>query len=598
MTRITWGRRWSLPALLVLFTAALLVPPPAPAQSGSVVVDDDGAGFSTSPAWIISGGVAGAYGGSYRHDGGSGAEPGSWARWQPAIPASGYYQISMRWAAHSNRPDAAPVTVAYDGGVDVAVRVNQQQSNNTWVVLGTYPMAAGSSGYVQIGADDAGYTVADAVQFTPTTVPPPSFPSFAFQGVALNPASLSYNPTGEIIFPSVIRAADHFTNPLGDYYLYYAPHDSPGGISLAYSDSPTGPWTEYAHNPVISNVWSPHYNVGHVSSPHVIWNADEGKLFLYFHGDNDKTRLAASADGVTFSYEGVMVSTTMFSNVSETSYARVFAYTIPAKQNRYIMLLMGNNAGTRRIYLAWSNDGRSWTTQATPLISPNAEEGANLSGPWFYPWGGEYYVLYHASSGNIHITRVGANFDHQQHLGVFYDDPADRAASPALISHNGYTYMLYERGPRLSAEIAYARAGGAAQRFEAEGLPVSTSGDAHSVFADAQMSEGAGTKLNANSAGDFATYTLPVAAAGTYSVRVRVKRQNTRGIYQLGVQGAPLGQPMDFYASGDTYEELTVGTVRFASPGSTTVSFTAVGKNSNSQGLTLGLDYIALVPLP
>ena len=591
------SRRWRLPAILALL-AALLSPTPAPAQSGAIVVDDSDPGFSTSSAWTVSGGVAGAYGGSYRHDGASGAEPGGWARWRPTIPTPGHYQISMRWAAHSNRPDAAPVTVVYDGGVDLAVRVNQQQSNNSWVVLGTYPLAAGSAGYVQIGTDDAGYTVADAIQLTLVAAPAAPFPSFSYQGVMLNPASLSYNPTGEIIFPGVIRAADHFSNPLGDYYLYYAPHDAPGGISLAYSDSPAGPWTEYANNPLIANVWPPHYSVSHVSSAHPIWNAEEGKLFLYYHGENSQTRLATSTDGISFSHQGVVASTGMFSNLSETSYARVFEYTIPTKQNRYIMLLMGNNAGTRRIYLAWSNDGRSWTAQQTPLISPNTQEGANVSAPWFYPWGGDYYVIYHASSGNMHITRVGANLDQEQHLGVFYDDPVERAASPALISHGGYTYMLYERGPRLSAEIALARAGGPPQRFEAESLAVSTSGDAHSVFADAQMSAGAGTKLNADAAGDFAAYTLAVPAAGSYSLRVGIKRQNTRGIYQLSVLGAPLGQPVDLYAASDTYEERTIGTVRFAGPGSVTVRLTATGRNSSSQGWTLGLDYITLAPLP
>jgi hypothetical protein len=598
MMQITRCRRQCLLAVLALLAVALLTPAPTLAQGSAIVVDDGGAGFSSSSAWTVSGGVAGAYGSSYRHDGGSGAEPGSWARWQPSVTTAGYYQISMRWAAHPNRPDAAPVTVVYDGGVDLAIRVNQQQNTNSWVVLGTYPMAAGAAGYVQIGADDAGYTVADAIQLTPAPAPAPSFPSFSFQGVALSPASLSYNPTGEIIFPSVIRAADHFSNPLGDYYLYYAPHDAPGGINLAYADSPAGPWTEYANNPIIGNAWSPHYSVGHVSSPHALWNADEGKLFLYFHGDNDKTRLASSTDGIAFSYEGVMVSTATFPNVSETSYARVFEHTMPSKQNRYIMLLMGNNAGTRRIYLAWSNDGRSWTAQAAPLISPNAQEGANISAPWFFPWGGDYFVVYHASSGNMHSARVGANLDQEQHLGVFYDDPAERAAAPTLIDHGGYTYMLYERGPRLSAEIAYARAGGPPQQFEAESLAASTTGDAHSVFTDAQMSAGAGTKLNADAAGDRVTYTLTAPAGGSYSLRVGIKRQNTRGIYQLSVLGAPLGQPLDFYAPSDTYQERTIGTVRFAGPGSVTVSFTATGRNASSQGWTLGLDYITLVPLP
>jgi hypothetical protein len=588
-------RRGSLLLLIALLAAMLLTPTPSPAQGGEIIIDNGQPGFSTDTAWVVSGGVAGAYNGNYSHDGASGAEPGRWARWQPTIATAGYYQIAMRWAAHPNRPDAAPITVAYDGGLDLSLRVNQQQSNNAWVTLGTYRMAAGSAGYVQIGADDAGYTVADAIRLTPVSQPAPSFPTFSYSGVILDPPNLNYAPKGEIIFPSIIRAADHFSNPLGTYYLYYAPHESPGGISLAYSNSPTGPWIEYANNPLISNNWQPYYNVSHVSSPHAIWNSLEGKLFLYFHGENDITRLATSTDGISFSYEGGMVNTSMFSSVSETSYARVFEQTIPSKQNRYIMLLMGNNNGSRKIYLAWSNDGRSWVSQPTPLISPNSSEGTNISAPALFLWDGEVYVIYHGSSGNMHITKVGAEFNQEQHLGVFYDDPVERAAAPSLLEVGGTTYMYYERGPRLSAQIALASTA-AGQFFETEGLLTSTSGDTHSIFSDAAMSGGLGSKLSANAAGDYVRYTATVPA-GRYEVRVGVKRQNTRGIYQLSVGGANLGTAQDLYAPGNSYEVQTLGTLKLPA-GPVSFTFTISGKNPSSQGYSLGFDYISLVPLP
>src|SRR5690606_15733298 len=104
------------------------------------------------------------------------------------------------------------------------------------------------------------------------------------------PDGQQFNPTGEFIFPSVIRAADHFDDPLAEYYLYYAPHENPGGIALAYSDSLDGPWQEYEENPVIGNPWPPHFSVSHISTPHAFWNEDEERLFLYFHGENHETR--------------------------------------------------------------------------------------------------------------------------------------------------------------------------------------------------------------------------------------------------------------------------------------------------------------------
>ena len=110
-----------------------------------------------------------------------------------------------------------------------------------------------------------------------------------------------------------------------------------------------GPWTEYNANPLIRNKWPPHYSVSHVSSPHAIWNEEESKLFLYFHGENKTTRFATSRDGIHFTYGGIAVTTTMFDQVTEASYARVFRYTLPGKDNRYIMTVMGHTPIGRRL---------------------------------------------------------------------------------------------------------------------------------------------------------------------------------------------------------------------------------------------------------
>ena len=195
---------------------------------------------------------------------------------------------------------------------------------------------------------------------------PPALPAFHHRGVVLDYADLKYNPCNDIIVPSVVRT-DELQKPLGRYYMYYAPHNAPGGICLAYADAPEGPWKEYEANPLIVRDWQPHYKVSHVSGPHAIWIEEEERLFVYYHGENDVTRYASTTDGIHFQYEGVAVTTKDFDAISEASYARIFRYPIPGKDNRYIMLVMGNNRGTRRIYLAWSKDGRSWETRRTPL---------------------------------------------------------------------------------------------------------------------------------------------------------------------------------------------------------------------------------------
>ena len=97
----------------------------------------------------------------------------------------------------------------------------------------------------------------------------------ASPGAEMLPGASGY----DVIIPSVI-ATDQLRKPLGRYYLYYAPHNAPGGICLAFADSPAGPWKEYGANPLITREWAPHYQVSHVSGPHALWIDEQRKLFL------------------------------------------------------------------------------------------------------------------------------------------------------------------------------------------------------------------------------------------------------------------------------------------------------------------------------
>lgn len=290
-------------------------------------------------------------------------------------------------------------------------------------------------------------------------------PVFRHQAIVLDYADLKYNPCNDVIVPSVIET-DQLHDPLGRYYMYYAPHNAPGGICLAYADAPEGPWKEYQANPLIAREWAPHYAVSHVSGPHAIWIDEEQKLFVYYHGENDVTRIASTADGIHFRYEGVAVTTEMFDAITEASYARVFRYTLPGKDTRYIMLLMGNNQGTRRIYLAWSKDGRTWESQRAPLLDPPA--GTNqIAQAWYFPWRGRHYLVYHGhladsfQTANLYVSEVDAVFKRPTYRGLFYDHtsgPPDNVAqmSPCFLRGNGKIYMFTNVGPRLNQKIALA----------------------------------------------------------------------------------------------------------------------------------------------
>jgi hypothetical protein len=319
------------------------------------------------------------------------------------------------------------------------------------------------------GSAGLGLGLAAGVPLTGTAnAAPAGFPTYTYQRVAFDKAKLRYNPTGELIFPSVRGTAGRIPNALGRFYLYYAPHDAPGGLCLAYSDSLGGPYTEYPGNPIISHTWSPYYDVSHVSSTHALWNDDVNEMWMYFHGENTTTRLARSTDGIHYTYDKVVLSTSMMpAGTTETSYARVFRHDLPSKNARYVMVFMINTTANRRsIGWGWSSEGRNWTFSQTPLINPQDVGATNIGAPTIAERNGSTYVIYHTNieaGGSMRITEVGNNFDKRNHLGVFHYPLAGapdngRCAAPAFGTDGGAEYMIYEAGERLEGSIAIAKA--------------------------------------------------------------------------------------------------------------------------------------------
>ncbi|WP_254274624.1 hypothetical protein [Haloarcula marina] len=317
----------------------------------------------------------------------------------------------------------------------------------------------------------------------------PPKPNFSTNDEVFAPANANYSPGDEFIFPSVIETSN-LDNPLGQYYLYCAPHGNENtrdgntvGVALFYSDSldgtlEDGTWTEYSNNPIVPPDWNPHYQASHVSSPHAMWNDEHGQLFLYFHGDNDTTRYATSSDGINFTYGGVAIDTTMDPlNSSESSYARVFEHSLPKKSasQQYLMLFMDNQSGTRHIRAAYSDDAKNWTIDDEEVIDPDNiahDNVGNVSGPFYFEWDGTYYVTFHAdgpstSQGQHYIAEVGENLDKENHLGIFRQALSDRPDYERCASPYFYTtgssknfdlngdklYMFYEAGGRTTASI-------------------------------------------------------------------------------------------------------------------------------------------------
>lgn len=295
-------------------------------------------------------------------------------------------------------------------------------------------------------------------------------PEFRYVGVILDPAGLRYSPHPDIIHPSVIETGPQWERPLARYYMYYAPHDKPGGIGLAVSESPAGPWHEYDHNPIIARDWPPHYQVSHVSSPNAIWNPEEQRVFLYFHGENDTTRFAVSRDGVHFEYGGVAVNCGMFGpGLIEASYARVFRHGGTGGQGTYVMMVMGNYQGTRNVYIAWSPDGRRWKPERQPLITPPPGTSQVGTG-WLFAWNKKFYIICFANRADspeyepvsdLYLYEVAPAFNRATFLGMFMHHAvagADNARinDPCLLQTSKCLYLFVNVGHRKHQRIGLA----------------------------------------------------------------------------------------------------------------------------------------------
>ncbi len=130
------------------------------------------------------------------------------------------------------------------------------------------------------------------------------------------------------------------------------------------------------------------------------------------------------------------------------------------------------------------------------------------------------------------------------------------------------------------------------------------SGPSHRNVADPAYSNGNAVILDGTAAGNYITFLVPNVAAGSYDVRVGVKRANSRGTWQLSVGQAAnfsgtasnVGVVSDDYSPTDAFAEVDLGNWTPASTSDKWFRFTITGKNANSTNYSESIDYIKLTP--
>lgn len=143
----------------------------------------------------------------------------------------------------------------------------------------------------------------------------------------------SFDGTYDTNFPTVIAAPDWLEPRLGDYYMFFSDHHGLY-ISLAYSNSPQGPWMVYAP-PVLTlgQVYAVNgdaFNVTNRSESAEVASADvfvdnvNRRLGMYFHARVPANNYAILA-GISFSDNGL--NFTALPGFLTTAYVRHFTWS-------------------------------------------------------------------------------------------------------------------------------------------------------------------------------------------------------------------------------------------------------------------------------
>jgi hypothetical protein len=222
----------------------------------------------------------------------------------------------------------------------------------------------------QVTDDQDNVLGTDTVPLVPNAQPAPSLSGPVLAKSPSNPVFEAADATGfdTIYWPWVLRVDQHLSSPLGRYYLWFSTNHAGanGKIGLAYSDSPTGPFTFHAQ------VYQDATSGTETETPSVVWVPEESLFFLYYQQSapdgaiaSQVTCLATSPDGVTWTRVGIVADVpvlTQWPSPAHTGYFRPFR--VGAKWYAYSLLRGGNLAN----FALWhSYDGRAWQPDPRPL---------------------------------------------------------------------------------------------------------------------------------------------------------------------------------------------------------------------------------------
>ena len=132
--------------------------------------------------------------------------------------------------------------------------------------------------------------------------------------------------------------------------------------------------------------------------------------------------------------------------------------------------------------------------------------------------------------------------------------------------------------------------------YQTAKLSAVSSGSTFRQFTYPGFPDTTGTIIDATKVGDNVTFTVNVATAGAYDIKLSYKKYNTRGISQLAINGTNVGATLDQYAATDSYATNDYGAFTFPTAGNYSFKFTVTGKNASSSSYSVSFDDLTLTP--
>ncbi|RTE09204.1 carbohydrate-binding protein [Paenibacillus whitsoniae] len=131
--------------------------------------------------------------------------------------------------------------------------------------------------------------------------------------------------------------------------------------------------------------------------------------------------------------------------------------------------------------------------------------------------------------------------------------------------------------------------------YQAESMTLgTTSGETLTNSSDVNCSGGVCQIFDSNGVGDYINYYANVPHDGKYDIKVGVKKMNTRGKFQMSIDGANIGTIQDLYAASAQYTELSIANNVQLAAGDRRFKFYVTG--TSGTGYQLGIDYIKIIP--